>query len=224
MAKKITQKELKHDEFIDAAFDFGHWLEENWAKVAAGLGIGVVVTIAIVLWLGWARQNVEKDRARLAEAIDRYEQAESGGFADRAGLEEALASFDEIAGSGVGPGRLARFYRGAALFHLDRLDQARADLEEVAAEAGPTDTLGATAQLFLARVELASGKSDAAIALLDGIAAEPAAAVPPGQALLELARIHEQEGRPDDARAAWQRILDEHPTSAAATEARTRLQ
>ena len=40
MAKKITQKELKHDEFVEAAFDFGHWLEENPGTRVRLLGVG----------------------------------------------------------------------------------------------------------------------------------------------------------------------------------------
>ena len=41
MAKRIPKEDLKHDEFVEAAFDFGRWLEEHWAKVALSVGTAV---------------------------------------------------------------------------------------------------------------------------------------------------------------------------------------
>jgi predicted negative regulator of RcsB-dependent stress response len=225
MAKKITQKQLKHDEFVDAAFDFGHWLEEHWAKVAGWVGAVVLIAVALVLWSAWSRHRAEQATQRLAQGIDRYEQAEAGGFADRESLDAALETFDDVSGAvGEGPGRVARFYRGATMFHLDRLDEARTDLEQVVSESGASDTLGATAQLLLAQVEVAAGRTEEAVKLLQGLADQSDAAVPPGQALLELGRIHKLAGRPEEARRHWQRIVDEYPQTVAASEASSLLQ
>ena len=47
--------------------------------------------------------------------------------------------------------------------------------------------------------------------------------VPPDQALLDIARIHESAGRTDEARRNWQRIVDEYPQGASVAEARARL-
>jgi predicted negative regulator of RcsB-dependent stress response len=225
MAKKITQKQLKHDEFVEAAFDFGHWLEEHWVKVASSVVAVIFVAVAVVVWNAWARRSEERAAQRLAQGIDRYEQAEDGGFVDRESLDAALETFDDVSGAGgEGPGRVARFYRGATMFRLDRLEEAKADLEQVVAETGASDTLGATAQLLLAQVEVAAGRTDEAIALLQGLADQPDAAVPPGQALLELGRVHQSMGRSEEARRHWRRILDEYPQSIAATEANSLLQ
>jgi TolA-binding protein len=76
---------------------------------------------------------------------------------------------------------------------------------------------------MLAQVEIAAGHTDQAATLLKGLADQPEAAVPPEQALLELARLHQQAGQTDNARLLWQRILDEYPESEAATLARTEL-
>lgn len=225
MVKKITQKQLKHDEFVDAAFDFGHWLEEHWVKVAGWVGAVVFVAVAIVLWNAWVRHSAEQAAQRLAQGIDRYEQAEESGFQDRESLDAALETFDDVGSSvGEGPGRVARFYRGATMFHLGRLDEARKDLEQVVSEIGASDTLGATARMLLARVEVTAGRTDEAVKLLQGLADQADSAVPPGQALLELGRIHERAGRPEEARRNWQRVVDEYPQSVAASEANALLQ
>jgi predicted negative regulator of RcsB-dependent stress response len=225
MAKKITQKQLKHDEFVDAAFDFGHWLEEHWVQVAASIAVATVVAVGFVAWKAWARHGEERAAVRLAQAIDRYEQAEDSGFVDRESLDAALETFDDVSAAvGDGPGRVARFYRGATMFHLDRLDEARADLERVVADSGVSDTLGASAQLLLAQVEVTAGRTDEAVALLQGLADQPDAAVPPGEALLELGRIQQLAGHSDEARRQWQRVVDEYPQSVAASEANSLLQ
>jgi tetratricopeptide (TPR) repeat protein len=225
MAKRITQKQLKHDEFVDAAFDFGHWLEQHWAKVAAWVGFALLVVVAVVLWGAWSRYRAQGAGERLAQAIDHYQEAQDGGFANRESLAAALESLEEVTDDlGGSPGQVARFYRGATLFHLDRFEEAREDLRRVVDGSGASDTLGATAQLLLARVELAAGRSEEAILLLQGLAADPDAAVPPAQALLELGRVHREAGRTEEAREQWQRVVDEYPQSVAAAEANSLLQ
>jgi TolA-binding protein len=223
VAKRISRKELAHDEFIDAAFDFGHWLEQHWRGLGMAVGGAVLVVIATLLWIAWSRQAEEKASIQLASGIGVYQEALADGAGDPAGLESALKTFDALAGSRGGPASLARFYRGATLFHLGRLDEARESLEQVVNESGAADTLGATAQLLLAQVELAAGHTDEAAALLQRLADQAEAAVPPEQALLELARLHEQAGQADKAQIQWQRIVDEYPQSGAAALARTEL-
>lgn len=224
MAKKITQKELKHDEFVEAAFDFGQWLEEHWVPVASGLGLALLLIVSIVLWNAWSRERTEAAQERLAQAIDRYEDAQGEGFSDVVSLSAALEQLDKsVADLSGAPGRVARFYRGAAFFHLDRLDEAKSDLERVVADSGAGDTVGGTAQLMLARVEAAAGRDDEAVALLQSLVDLPDSAVPPARAMLEIGRLHHEAGRADEARQQWERVIEEHPQSVAATEARALL-
>jgi predicted negative regulator of RcsB-dependent stress response len=224
MAKRISRKELKHDEFVDAAFDFGRWLEENWARVAGMAVLAVIVVVAVLLWQAWSKQQAEQAMELLAQGIDRYEQAQVGGFSDPAGLSAALETFAEVAEAGAGgTDQLARYYQGATLFHLGRLDEAREELQQVVSQTGAADTMGAAAHVLLARVEVAAGRTDEAVALLEGLVDVPSAGLPPAQALLELGRLHKQAGREEQAQEQWQRIVDEYPQSIAAAEARSLL-
>ena len=226
MAKKITQKQLKHDEFLDAAFDFGHWLEEHWKAVLQSVVGGIVLVLAIVMWNGWSERSLDAKRQQLASAIADYEAVEADGFADVAALESVHALLEQSA-AGLGgqeTGKLAQFYLGTTQFHLGRLDQARSTLQELSGGSLPSETVGATARLMLARVEIAAGQEAAAVTLLERLADSADAAVPPDQALMELARIHAQAGRDDQARRQWQRIVDDYPQSLSAPQARTFLQ
>ena len=226
MAKKITQKQLKHDEFIDAAFDFGHWLEEHWATVLKWVGAGIAVALLVVAWSAWSRKGLDDAKRQLALGIDQFKASEATGFSDVDSLNAALKRFDEVADDlgGRSPGQLARFYCGATLYQLDRLDEAKTALTEVVEETDASETVGATARVMLARVEVAAGRTDEAVALLQALVDRSDSAVPPARALLEIGRIHDAAGRHDEARRQWERVVSEHPQSVSAPEARTLLQ
>jgi len=217
MARKITQKELKHDEFVDAAFDFGHWLEEHWKTAATWAGVALALVLVGLGWMAWNRQRATHESERLAEGIDRYGEAQRAAFAKPEELTAALGEFDDASGP------LATFYRGAALFRLGRLDEAQTALREVVSGTDSSSTLAAVAELMLARVQLQAGHAEDAIGTLEGLAARTEAAVPADQVLLELGHAYRAAGRDSDARARWQRIIDAHPNGSAAGEARVLL-
>jgi predicted negative regulator of RcsB-dependent stress response len=226
MSKKITQKQLKHDEFVEAAFDFGLWMEEHWASVLKWVGAGVVIVLLVVAWSAWSKKGLADAKSRLALGIDQYKASEATGFSDVDSLNAALKRFDEVAkdlGSRP-PGQLVQFYRGATLFQLDRLDEAKTTLTGVVEQTEASETVGATARVMLARVEAAAGRPDEAVALLQALVESADPAVPPARVLLEIGRIHEAAGRHDEARKQWERVVSEYPQSVAMSEARTLLQ
>ena len=225
LAKKITQKSLKHDEFIDAAFDFGRWLEENWAIAAKWLLGTILVIIGIVVWVAYSRHSRAQLRNSLAAGLHLYEDAQGTGSWDPASLTPALETFDAAAsrGGSSATGMLARFYQGSTLYRLGRLDEAAVTLEELVAQSAAGETLGATARGMLARVHVAAGHREKAILLLESILDQEESLIPPDIALLDLGRIHRDDGDPEQARVRWQRIVDEFPLSVSAAEARRLL-
>jgi TolA-binding protein len=106
---------------------------------------------------------------------------------------------------------------------MGRMDEAREVLQSVVAATDASVTVGGTARLFLARVEVGAGLTDEAVTLLQRLADDPGAVIPPALALLELGRVQHDAGRETQARAVWQRIVDEYPQSVSAGEARTLL-
>ncbi len=225
MAQRISRKEIKRDEIVETAGDIGEWLEEHWPEVLKWGGAVVVAVLLAVTWRAWSNHSQSVTQETLSGGIGTYEQALAAPEPTPAKLEEALATFDTVierAGRSQA-GQLARFYRGATLFHLGRLDEAATVLAESLAASREMPTLAATTQALLARVFVAAGRADEAISLLTAALDEPSTLLPQDETLLEIGRIHAGAGRHEQARAAWQRVVDEFQAGSAAHEARRLL-
>jgi TolA-binding protein len=224
MTQRISRKQIKQDEFVETAVDFGHWLEQHWKPVAGGALAVLLLAVAIAGGLAWSRHRAERLRVQLAAAIDDYRRFEKAGSEDADGAAALAQRFTELEGSAGQPTRhVAAFYRGAILFNLGRADEAREPLARVVAGTTPEDTLGATARLMLARAEAAVGRHEEAQKELQALLDAPEAAVPPDEVLFELGRVEQRAGRADDARRTWQRVVDDYPQGTAAAEARKLL-
>jgi tetratricopeptide (TPR) repeat protein len=221
---RISRKELKRDEFIEATKEAENWLEENWRLVLQILGIVAVVGLLVGGWFWYAKHNREQAVSLLDEGMQTYRTAEGGGFADTAGLESALTSFDAAAqkGGSAPVGRVADYYRGATLFRLGRYDEAIAALQRVADRA-ETPSLAGSASALIAEVHVARGDREQAIAVLEALVDAEPPTYPVDQALLELGELYQEAGDGERARELWQRILDEYPARGAAGEARQLL-
>jgi tetratricopeptide (TPR) repeat protein len=220
MARRLTRKEMKHDEFVETAWEAGAWLEENW-QTAAKVAAAVVVVGAIALFWWWYTTNSKAQAADLlAEGIAAYGEAAADDFADTAGVEAALQIFEQsIDKAESSPaGRSASYYRGVALIQLGRVDEAIEALEELTSKDLPP-TLAANTRVILADALASSGQAERAMTLLQEIADDPDAFYPPDQALLSLGKIHMQLGNVEQAREVWQRITEEYPRTAGAIEA-----
>jgi TolA-binding protein len=221
MARRISRKELlKQDEFVEAAFDFGHWLEENWQKVAAGAG-ALIALAAIVGGIVWFMEaQAGKAAERLADAQRRYIVVSDNGFADTVAIEELLSIFDDLSG-GSEPGQQARYFQSALLFRTARYDEAIPILEEIVQKGAVSPTLVGASEVLLANTYVAAGQADRAVAMLSD--EERPSQLPESQALLLLGRIQLELGDADAARSTLQKVLDKHSGSAAAVDARELL-
>jgi predicted negative regulator of RcsB-dependent stress response len=221
MARRITQKELKHDEFVDAAWDFGHWLEENWPAILKW-GAGIVLAVLVAFsWAEYSRRSANRARTLLAEAVAQYQKVDAAGFTDPGQASAMLESFETVRERGGDSGRLARYMEGATLRRLGRLDEAVAALESVCAD--PVDTLCASSRMMLARAHADADRIDDAVTVLQALADHEAAAIPADRALVEMARLQLDAGRKDEARRNLQRVVAEFPAGVAVAEARELL-
>jgi tetratricopeptide (TPR) repeat protein len=226
MSRDIRRKDLKQDEFVEAAFDFGHWLEHNWRIVVRWLAVvlvGVVIGLAVWGWQGYRRGQVA---AALESALGDFSKAEASQFGDVDALVAALEGFEraEAKGGSSTSGLLARYYRGVVLYRLGRVDEAIPVVESCVERLDDDLTLAWAAQALLADLYVQSGQRQRAVELLEGLVGEEEGGFPAGQALLALGRIHEEAGDAEAARVAWQRIVDDYPLSPASATARGLLQ
>lgn len=226
MARDTRKELLKQDEFMDTAFDIGHWFEENW-KLVARVAVGIViVAVAIAGFVTMRAIGVRKSQEIVAEGSGHYTRAAASQFIDSDALADALVKFEEAeakAGSND-PGPLATYYRALTLYRLGRSDEAITALKSFQNSPADADTLRWAATSLLAKLLTESGDRDGAIALLQPIASDDASAMPRDQALLQLGEVYMSAGDATAAREQWQRLVDDLPQSAAASLAQQRLE
>jgi TolA-binding protein len=122
----------------------------------------------------------------------------------------------------------ARCERGAALFHLRRLDEAERVFQSLTAARTPT---GARAECMLGKIQASRGDSEEAVRTFfkvaygygDAEAPEPYR-VWQAESLYEAARCLERTDRTESARKLYEELLVRFPTSTHAVEARAALQ
>jgi tetratricopeptide (TPR) repeat protein len=236
MAKKVSREKirygLKHDEFVETAFDIGTWIEENWKKVATGVGAIVVIGLAVMAFLSWRSHRLEEASRLFGEGFVIYDEASRESGLDALGLEtdrsakydEALTKFDE-AKSKAGSTRLAdvaEMYRGIVLLKSGNASEAVPILEEITA-GGVEPLLAGTARANLAEAYAATGRKDQAIEQWKKIADDPESYFPADIALLNAGRMLEAQGRTDESRQALRDLIDRFPESQAASTARELL-
>lgn len=223
MAQKITRKDLKHDEFVEAGMDAGHWLEEHWRTVTAGAAALLAVVLLFVGWNWWSENRQAKAGRLAAEgfALLAPPQPEAASTVDPVA---AAAKFEEAAATaGESPlGDVARTYRAVALLRAGRAAEAVPLLEGVA---GSVDdpVLRGTARALLADALEASGNADRSAEVLRELADEVQPVYPVEMALLRLGEVRARQGRIEEARRAWQDLLSRYPESAASAQAQQLL-
>jgi len=228
MAQKISRKDLKHDEFVEAAFDLGDWIQKHWKNVAIGAGAVAGVALLVGGWFAWSARGAAAAQEALAEGLrlygatdERVSVAQAPPASDYPG---ALAAFERAASAGGSSpiGRVAEMYRGATLLRMGRAGEAVPVLDGVAKSAQDKRTAN-SARALLAQAYEASGNDDGAVAVLRELAQEKSG-YPGDLALFDLGRILQKQGKSEEARQTLQDLLTRYPQSGRATEARALLE
>lgn len=226
MAQRITRKQLlKQDDISEAAFDFSIWIEENWGTVLKWAGGVLLLVLAVVAGVLLVNSRRVARETLLADAQTKFQKALASDFANDGDVSAALSGFDEvIAKSGeTGTGQVALYLKAATLGKLDRMEEAIAAAEKVVAQTSGPATLLTSGELLLIDLYTRAGRARDAIARLSANLESTTPVIPTEQALLELGRIHQNQGDMAEARKAWKRLVDEFPGSRAAGEARNFL-
>ena len=212
---------------------------ENWGTglaIAAGVALAGVVAFGGYTW--WSERAEATAGALLAEALvvadapvvpppaDAGEEDPATAeppFAQPPGsyptieakMSASLPMLLEAADAypGTPSGITARYRAAAALAALGRHDEAAEQYRRVI-DGDEGGVYGRMATLGLASAQMSRGSYDEAIALLEPSSVSAAdSSLPIDGVLMELGRAYRLAGRADEARAAFQRIMDEFPAS-----------
>jgi len=234
--KRSLRKQIKQDELVSSWEQFLTWAGTHQNEVRLWVvGIVLVAVVGAGFWY-FRSQRLTESRIALDQAFRDFNApvatADGGqGQADQPASREekyrkALAEFDGVArryGSST-EGREARYYATLCRVELGELDQAEADLRALAQASG-----GASAELIreLARLALAEtlrrqGQPGEAVTEYEKALAVPSPPIPTDHVLFEMAGALEEAGQLEQAAKVYRRVVDEHPDSRYATDARTR--
>ncbi len=120
-------------------------------------------------------------------------------------------------------GITATYHYASSLAALGKHGEAIAAFDEVISRAGRNSLYGRMALLGKADAQAQARQFDAAIATWNELAASTDEDLPKDAILMELAKTYQASGKQDEAKKTYARIVDEHPTSPYAAEAKTAL-
>ena len=120
-------------------------------------------------------------------------------------------------------GITARYRAAGTLASLGRLPEAEQRFQEVIDKAG-SRIYGRTARLGLADVQIAEGKYDNAIQILQALSTDSKSEIPVDAVLMQLGRAYMKAGKKNEAAHAFTRVVDEFPQSLYVADARREMQ
>lgn len=220
MSRGLTKKQIKKDEFMEAATDAGEWLEDNWKTVLIWAG-GLAVLALLIS--GWHFMSKSRDAAAqdlLGQGMQVFSAAAESGTGTTDEYDRAIDLFlqaSDKAGSGSA-GPVADLYRGIALARTERKDEAIAVLEDLGGKTGHP-LVGQISRAVLAGIHESNGDYEQAEAIYLELSTETSSVYLPAQALLNAGLARLSMGREAEARELLEGIVRDYPQSAAAAQA-----
>ena len=215
MARRITRKSMKQDEFVEAAFDAGEWLEDNWKTVVIGLAAAVAVVLVVLGFLAWRGARQAEAGELLAEGLTFYRDSNP---------TEALGLFEEASDkAGGGPlADVATLYQGLAQLEAGNAAAALGPLDDVARSTS-NPVLSATAKANLAGALAAAGETERAESMWRELAAAENPYFPREMALLGLGKLLMAQDRVGEAQGVLREVVDDYPQTSSTAEAQALL-
>jgi len=240
--KSTERHKLKENDFARSVRQAREAFETKGTDIARIGGV-IVVAIVLVAGYGWWRQSRNAaGNAALADALAISEApvvapaAPAPGSAlpaqqpgtyptERAKLDAALPKFLDAADKhgSTEAGVAARYHAAGILAGLGRYADAEKAYQTVVDKAG-SSIYARTARLGLADAQVAQGKYDSAISVYRELTTDANSQLPVDGVLMQLGRACVKAGKKDDAQRAFNRIVDEFPTSSYAADAKRELE
>ena len=235
--RRELKRQIKQDEFRTGLHKATEWMRAHAREVQmTALAVVVLLGAALLVQNFRGRQEAaaEASFSRAVETFHAPVAAELSPGAERpattyATREEkyrkALAEFEGVAKSGSGDVRQrARYYAALSQVELGELAAAEKTLGELAGRRDDDDLVPSLSRLALADLLRRQGQAAQAIDAYRQMLDDPSFLLPRDHVLLKLAAAQEEADRVKDARASYQRLVQEYPGSVYAGEARQRAE
>jgi len=228
MSPKITRRQMKRNDLAETVGRTVGYVSQHRRGVTEGvaIAIGAVALVGgFVLYRTWTDRSAGRALSEalsvLGEPLASEQPAAGSKFstpAQRSAQAEPLLKKAATHAS-TPPGRAAEVILAAS--GAEKPDRALSLLEK-AARAGSSET-AAAAELDAAKLLAAQGKTAEAIDRLKRAIESPKAAAPKDALLFTLAQVYEQSGSAADAKATYQRLINDYPTSPYRADARQKV-
>jgi tetratricopeptide (TPR) repeat protein len=233
------KKHIKEDELVSGFEKAVAWATAHRDEVRLTAGIVLVLAAVGAGVFYYTSHRREEAALAFAEAFEVWNApvtAELPAGADKptglsfATAEEkykaAAAAFEGIERRypTLAVGRRARYFGALARMELRDFGAAEQALKDMAARREAGELEPALARLALAELHRRSGDLEKAIDAYRQYAGDTTAPTPRDYALMSLASAQEEARKLEDARASYERLLQEFPASVYASEARRRAE
>lgn len=223
--KSTERHELKRNPFAETTFSVVDWLRENQMRVLAGVGIlALLAAVAAGVWAWRARQaNQAGAMLGIALAISEAPVVPAPtlpGAVQQAGTyptaqaraDAAIQAFTDVVTTypRTDAAQVASAHIASELLAAGRAAEAEQAFASLAQAGG---LYASSAKLGQAQALMAIGRTDDALKIYTDLAAARDGMLPTDALLMELARASLAAGKTAEARAAFQRIIDEYPES-----------
>jgi predicted Zn-dependent protease len=224
---------MKKDEFISLVDRGIYWMSGNWRQAA--IGLGVVLGVALVWWAATALLGSRKDAAAQAigQALEIY--GAQVGSAAQPDVKAKFATDGErlAAAEKAFQAVKSRYWltpqASVAELFLARIAADRGDQTQAIRVLGQitskrsSDPVVQLAMLDLVRIRVSKGEGMQLVKELEGMAAGKDPRLPRDAALYQLAKVWEQEGKPEEASKLYRKLVEDFPDSPYRLDAQQRI-
>lgn len=213
---RLTRQDIKRDEVMEGLSRAAQFVRDHGRKLIVGLAVVLAALGGAAAWQALAAGREAKANDMLGAALE----AAAG---DEEGLGGAADRFAEVveAYGATRAGAIAHAYLGTLAAQDQDFERARAHWSQLL-ERHPDDAVAAGVERNLISLDRAEGRDEELAQRLRDALGTGRSALGADSILWELGATLEDLGQIEGAREAYARLIEEHPTSYHAGQARER--
>jgi tetratricopeptide (TPR) repeat protein len=228
MTQKISRRDMKRNELAETVGKTVGYVSEHKKGVteAVAIAAGVVILVGgFFAYRTWVGRSAGKDLSEALAILGTPLASEQPTATKTYPTETARrAEAEKFLKKAAAHGSTASGRAAQVILAAGGADKPGTSVEvfEKAARTGKSET-AAVAEIDAARALAAQGKTVEAIDRLKRAIESPSPAAPKDALLFALAQIYEQSGAAADARATYQRLINDYPNSPYRADARQKV-